>query len=924
MRIFLILLFTITCANLCNPVFAQFGSTTIKQIDQIKNNNGTDIILDPVDKVMINYFTGGFALQSTATGELQESSVTNTELSYLSGATSSIQDQLDVKEDLLPWMNDGDLVYYDLGTASALAIGTNGQILTVSGGLPTWQNAPVSTTLTAKGDIQTHDGTANATLPVGTNGQILKANSATATGLEWVNDTSSSIFTDAFITVNDGNNQANADTLGAGIVVSMSDATDAALSYDSSTDSFFKMGEIGNQFEVVTTEHAQILENKTLNISEVTNPIRLDAKKDTQANLETYAGAATNGELAFATDTKSYYGIIDNALVDLGGGGNGFNYIENPTPKIDTSEWVTYQTNAFPFGCDRPYNFSLAPSGDFTWTRNTTNALNNVSDFLLTKAAGDRACNGVYTEFDILNGDLSGAMQLLEFAKLDSANYADGDIGIFLVTSSDNFATQNIIYPANEDMLGGTPSVFKQFQFNSTDTKARLVIHIKSSNTNAYTVQFNDFKLGRSPVATSAFRLDDKEYVPATTQGLGTIASTDLFHDVDGEYINISGKLVIGTPTAVEARIALPDGMVSSSAIPTLEIAGVYGQGNVGVVSGYVAIEPSKNYFVFTIQNAGNGALTKQNGSAIFGAGVTVSIKARIKIQGQSSNAASSIDLGTRDIKSRAINSATTAVGAGGAIHFGNVLENRGGAMWISSTQFTPLETSDYAISGQITATAAINTWNIFVYNVTDAVTASAGSIGFIDGAVLVTYSGTVPLIKGKIYEIRSSDAFTPVASSMTVVIKKLASPQTILPKEEVYGKYYNTSGQSIANNTPTTITNWTVSTSETSQTWMNTTTGETIIGQNGVFDFFASVGLTGLTTGTGDMRIAILKNGIAVTALKRGYLFSSDTANDAYAPNVSCVKGDIITVQITQTNGASRNLGATSTYNQFAFKRIN
>lgn len=38
--------------------------------------------------------------------------------------------------------------------------------------------------LTTKGDIYTYD-TADARLPIGTDGQVLKANSATATGLEW-------------------------------------------------------------------------------------------------------------------------------------------------------------------------------------------------------------------------------------------------------------------------------------------------------------------------------------------------------------------------------------------------------------------------------------------------------------------------------------------------------------------------------------------------------------------------------------------------------------------------------------------------------------------------------------------------------------------------------------------------------------------
>lgn len=50
-------------------------------------------------------------------------------------------------------------------------------------------------------------------------------------------------------------------------------------------------------------------------------PSRLDAKKDTKANLETYALTATNGEFVYATDTKEYFGIKDGALDSLGGAG---------------------------------------------------------------------------------------------------------------------------------------------------------------------------------------------------------------------------------------------------------------------------------------------------------------------------------------------------------------------------------------------------------------------------------------------------------------------------------------------------------------------------------------------------------------------------------------------------------------------------
>lgn len=359
------------------PLFAQFGSTTIKQIDEIKNNNGTDIILNPVDKVKLNYFSGNFALQSTATGELEESAVTNTELDYLSGVTDYVQDQLDLKEDLLPWVSDGDLVYYDTGSATALSIGTNGQVLTVVGGLPAWA-------------------------PGG----------------------NSPIFTSSFLTVNDGGTQANADAGPAGLLVTMTDATNARIIYDSSTDSKFKVGEVGSEHEIITSDHVQAMTDKTiqnseLNNSDVIDPTRLDVKKDTQANLEIYAASATNGQLVFATDTKTAYQVLDNALADLGGGGgegdgiNAFISSDNPNAELGTSNWTT--------------------TGAPTFSASTTDPLQKRQSFLFTASATNDAVTSIQisVDKDIFKGRACEA----------SIEYIGGDENLSLIVV-DNNATE--------------------------------------------------------------------------------------------------------------------------------------------------------------------------------------------------------------------------------------------------------------------------------------------------------------------------------------------------------------------------------------------------------------------------------------------------------------------------------------------------
>jgi hypothetical protein len=79
-----------------------------------------------------------------------------------------------------------------------------------------------------------------------------------------------------------------------------------------------------NRVHKIADSSVQLFNNITLNSPRILTPSQLDVKQDTEANLVTYALTATNGQLAFATDTKKMYQIVDGLLVDVGSGsGNG-------------------------------------------------------------------------------------------------------------------------------------------------------------------------------------------------------------------------------------------------------------------------------------------------------------------------------------------------------------------------------------------------------------------------------------------------------------------------------------------------------------------------------------------------------------------------------------------------------------------------
>jgi hypothetical protein len=128
---------------------------------------------------------------------------------------------------------------------------------------------------------------------------------------------------DAKFILNKGGTKASALAAPAGFEIEMSDETHVALAYDDTLASKWKIGSVGSLKEVITAGDTQTLTNKTLTGATINNPARAGVKEDTEANLTTYATTATNGQWAFATDTKVMYQIVDGELIPAGAGGGG-------------------------------------------------------------------------------------------------------------------------------------------------------------------------------------------------------------------------------------------------------------------------------------------------------------------------------------------------------------------------------------------------------------------------------------------------------------------------------------------------------------------------------------------------------------------------------------------------------------------------
>jgi hypothetical protein len=113
--------------------------------------------------------------------------------------------------------------------------------------------------------------------------------------------------TDANVVVNKDGNLASADSAGAGITVEMSDATDAAVSFDSSLASKFKIGEVGAQHQIVSTAHAQALTNKTIDAdSNTISNLEVDNLKAGVLDTDLSSVSASDDTIPSAKAVKSY------------------------------------------------------------------------------------------------------------------------------------------------------------------------------------------------------------------------------------------------------------------------------------------------------------------------------------------------------------------------------------------------------------------------------------------------------------------------------------------------------------------------------------------------------------------------------------------------------------------------------------------
>jgi hypothetical protein len=348
---------------------------------------------------------------------------------------------------------------------------------------------------------------------------------------------------------------------------------------------------------------------------------------------------------------------------------------------------------------------------NFTWTRTTTDPIQGEGSFLFSKINSTSIQGqGVSYDFTIPRGE-RGTVQEISFNyEIDTGTYSGGTastdsdlIGYIYRTTATGRLIEPTIIKLDGAVSGVTYKFRSQFQTDTDATGYRFIIHAATTTTQNFTIKFDNFIVGPSKNVNGAIITPATAYTPTFT-GFGSPTSVNFTWARHGNFVFINGTYVNGTPTATEARITLPAGLVSASTLPTLSVVGEWADSTTASTTDFrhrrVLIEPNVGYMTFGVENStATGSLFKQNGNAISVASATISFFARVQVAGWGATATLGQDADTRVIAARA-RLTTAQVGvASKVIPFNSITKDTSGSFNSSTGIFTVPVAGQYRVS---------------------------------------------------------------------------------------------------------------------------------------------------------------------------------------------------------------------------------
>lgn len=542
--------------------------------------------------------TAARALISDANGIPTHSTVTSTELGYVSGVTSGIQGQIDGKQPL-----DSDL------TAVA-GLSTTGLIAR-----------------TGAGTAATRTITAGSSKVAISNGDGVSGNPSVDV-------------TEANLTLNNIGGTLGSTKGGTGV------SNGGTLTYGSNNITLTTSGTtsltLPTTGTVATLAGSESLTNKRVSSTSVMTGA-LELPSGTTADR---TGLTTTGMVRHNTSTNAFEGYTNGAWQPIGGGVN-----EQPL----TNYLKTYANAAVAPGTLS----TIAASGSisnstFPWYADTTSGSacvtstntgggqlrGNLSYYVnLGTAAGDGSRFFQFPAFQLENADVGKPVYVSFDA---SCNGSSGDYDVVVVRYNSSGTFQELIPVAgtastssstpSARIAGGTAQ-FRGFFVANSDSTMLYALRVRRLVSTS-TLVMDTLYVGPQVQLAGARSSDPAQYTPTFT-GVGTASSVEMFWEGKGPTIRVFGRFTTGTVTAATASLTLPNGLVDVGGTNSQLVGRWYRNeaGGTGRKSGPVLINGSGT-LLFTSDDytAALSPFNAQTGSVLFGNSQVVYVDATFDI----------------------------------------------------------------------------------------------------------------------------------------------------------------------------------------------------------------------------------------------------------------------------------------------------
>lgn len=457
------------------------------------------------------------------------------------------------------------------------------------------------------------------------------------------------------------------------------------------------------------------------------------------------------------------------------------NVLADPGTEAVTSPWSAYKDAAGVLPVDGTAGTALY----ITCANSATSPLAGTKSFLITKTANNAQGEGCSIPFTIPTSSTYKVNRLAFDYAIASGTYTDDQVEWFVYD-----VTNGTVKPFTPSKLKNHSLPSETFAPNgefqaSGSTSYRLIAHIAGTSASAYSLKFDNFKLGVFEKTYGSVVTDWVAYTPTFT-GFGTVSNVNAQWRKSGDSVELSVRFQSGTSTATEARVTLPTGFVAdSSKILTLQQSGIYSRSTSSTAKGgMVLMEPSVGYVTFgdfnTIGSGTTSSLAKALGTAVENNSSVVSFSAKIPIAGWSSSQVMSNDADTR-VVAAIITGNPASTSANGVVIFPTVSKDTHGKYNPTTGEYTVPETGYYKVSSAL--------YGSFSYGAFLAAVNGSGkqpALGFNTASGTVSGSTTVFANAGEKITVYNTVALSSLSSYCGLTIERISGPSRIAASESV------------------------------------------------------------------------------------------------------------------------------------------